>query len=93
MAAYGSGDLAGVPLASSLSTRPDQGADRRPRQLGSAGLAHGLDQLAFGLRAIHDGRAQRSDRRGIELVARVRLVVLEPYRELVGVRQDLLNAA
>ena len=85
-------DLAGVPPANGLSAGADQGSDCRPGQLGRAGLAHGLDEVAFGLRALHHRRPQRRDRR-IELVTGVRLVVLEPCSQLVGVLQDLLNAA
>ncbi len=44
---WGSGPLAGVPLAGGFSAGADQGADRRPGQVGCSGLAHGLDEVAL----------------------------------------------
>jgi len=92
-AASESGDLPGIPLSGGLSASTNQCTNCRPGDMGGAGLAHGLNEVALGLRTLDHRRAQRRDRRGVEFVVGVRFVVLEPGGELIGVLQDLFNAS
>jgi len=80
----------GVPLAGGLAGGAEHAGDRGPGHPGVAGGGDGLGNSALGIATACDCLTYGAQRcRGANVV---RLVVLEPASELVGVGEDFLQA-